>query len=118
MEVLDSLKKYIIRIRISGLDNRSYNKEYDDIVDRFYNMKRTFKTVTERFSEDYRFTLNGYDNKMYQRYLEEEAKYEQEMRKVIEKADKLKSNAPEKTENKTEEKTDNDFNRLPDEPII
>lgn len=117
-DVLDSMKKYVIRIRTSGLDNRSYDREYDTIVDKFYEMKSTFRRATADFTENYRLSLNGYDNKMYQTYVEESAKYEQEMRKVLERANELKSKDPEKPENNTEEKTDNDSNRLPDEPII
>ena len=100
------------------MNGRNYDREIGEISSEFEEIKYYFQRATDKFTEDYRLTLNGYNNKMYQTYIEESAKYEQEMRKVLERANELKSKDPEKPENNTEEKTDNDSNRLPDEPII
>ena len=121
-EVLTDLKRYVIRIRTSGLDSRSYDKEYDKIVDKFYEMKTAFGRITSEYTEDYRISLAGYDNKLYQRYLEENAMYEKEMDNIIQVSKEIKADAnvagKKSEEDKTEEKTDNDVDRLPDEPII
>ncbi len=78
-EIFNGLKRYVIKYRTKDLDEKGYDKESDQVIDKFYDIKSSFTRLTNDFTQEYNSALDSYIDRLYQRYLDEEYRYQSEV---------------------------------------
>ena len=88
-EVYNDLEKFVIRIRISGLNSRIADKEYESISEKFYEMKVVFRRLSSELAENYIHILKSFDKGIIEEYLNENELYSKQVNEALESVKQL-----------------------------